>query len=162
MQYKTFSIPATSSDSAEEQLNAFLRSNKIISVQKEFISSPCQMWCFLVEYMAENALQKTGGKIDYMKILSQEDFALFSKLREIRKKIAAEEKLPAYAVFTDEQLANLVKTKPETIESMQKINGIGSMKAEKYGAEFLKALAPSQNSKQNDTSTQKNAEFDIF
>ena len=137
MQYKTFSLPAGGSQAAEEKLNVFLRTNAIISVAKEFNSAE-NCWCFLVEYTGEE--QKTVSKVDYMKILSQEEFAVFSKLREIRKKYAESEKLPAYAIFTDEQLSRLIKEKPATISEMQKIKGITALKAEKYGAEFLKAL----------------------
>jgi len=167
MQYKTFSLAAGSSELAEENLNAFLRSNKIISVSKEFVSAE-KCWCFLVEYIAESTSQKISSKIDYMKVLSQEDFAIFSKLRELRKKLATEEKIPAYAVFTDEQLSRIVLEKPSDIQKMQKISGIGEMKAQKYGSAFLKILNPSNpnnltNSKAKEEGHEpKNVEFDIF
>ena len=119
MQYKTFSLPAGSSELAEENLNAFLRSHKIVSMCKEFCAAN-KCWCFLIEYIAESASVKSSAKIDYMKILSQEDFAVFSKLREIRKKFATEEKIPAYAVFTDEQLNQMIQKKPATVQDFQK------------------------------------------
>lgn len=142
MQYKSFIINTGDSQIAEEQLNAFLRSHRIITIQKEFVESKCS-WFFLVEYAEDFAETKTTRKIDYMKILSQEDFAVFSKLRELRKKIAVEEKIPAYAVFTDEQLSHIAREKPDTIQKLQTINGIGSSKAEKYGAAFIKIVGSS-------------------
>lgn len=120
-------------------MNAFLSSHRIISAQKEFCQAECS-WCFLLEYADDSFAAKNGGKVGYMKILSQEEFSVFSKLRELRKKFAAEEKIPVYAVFTDEQLSQIVKAKPADIQQMQKISGIGSSKAQKYGAAFLAAL----------------------
>ena len=120
-------------------MNAFLAGHRIISVQKEFFAQEC-CWCFLIEYADESFGTKSSSKTDYMKVLSQEEFAVFSRLRELRKRIAAKEQIPAYAVFTDEQLSQLVKTKPQNLSQMQKISGIGSSKAEKYGEAFLKAL----------------------
>jgi len=42
------------------------------------------------------------GKVDYKEIAEAGDFALFSKLREVRKKLAEENGLPIYAVCTNE------------------------------------------------------------
>ena len=139
MQYKTFFLPIFGSEQAEMQLNSFLRTNRIITVQKEFLQNE-RGWCFLVEYTNDADSTKATGKVDYMKILSQEDFAIFSKLRELRKTIAAQEQIPAYAVFTDEQLSHIAREKPDTLQKLQKINGIGSAKAEKYGNIFIKLL----------------------
>lgn len=170
MQYKTFVIPADSSPASEEALNLFLRSERIISVQKEFISSPSPQWCFLVEYMNDGTAARTGAKIDYMKVLTSEEFAVFSRLREVRKKIATEEHIPAYAVFTDEQLSKLVTQKVDSIEKMQKISGIGQAKAEKFGKSFLDVLKnPKESGENKENHAQNQAEnqssndkFDLF
>lgn len=148
MQYKFFTIPAGGSEPAENELNKFLSANKIVTVQKEF-SPNVPAWCFLIEYIQDGNSSKTS-KIDYMKVLSQEDFSVFSKLREIRKKIATEEQIPAYAVFTDEQLAQIVKTKPDSIQKLQLISGIGQSRAEKYGRQFIELLYPSENTKRDE------------
>ena len=49
--------------------------------------------------------------IDYRQILSEEDFAVFAKLRDLRKKLAENTGVPVYAVFTNEQLAQIVLKK---------------------------------------------------
>ncbi|MCB0376036.1 MAG: HRDC domain-containing protein, partial [Sinomicrobium sp.] len=65
-------------------------------------------------------------------------FARFSRMREIRKTIAREEAIPAYAVFTDEELAAIAKMEPPLTEAgLKTIKGIGKKKVEKYGAYFL-------------------------
>ncbi len=115
MQFKLFSIPATGNAESEEELNRFLRSHRAVSVQKELINGHTACWCFCVEYLLNSPLPegKTGGggrqRVDYKEILSAEDFALFVRLREARKQLAATEAIPVYAVCTNEQLAEMVK-----------------------------------------------------
>ena len=69
----------------------------------------------------------------------------FQKCGNYEKKIALEEKIPAYAVFTDEQLSRLAKEKPDNLSKMQNINGIGQAKTEKYGKAFLPLINPTEN-----------------
>ncbi len=64
-------------------------------------------------------------------------FQQFSKLREIRKKVAAEESIPAFAVFTDEELAAMAKLETITKKDMLSIKGIGDKKVERYAEHFL-------------------------
>jgi hypothetical protein len=45
------------------------------------------------------------AKVDYRELLSAGDFVLFAKLRILRKGMAEREAVPAYALFTNEQLA---------------------------------------------------------
>jgi superfamily II DNA helicase RecQ len=78
--------------------------------------------------------------VDYKEVLNEADFAVFSRLRDLRKVIAEKEAVPAYAIFTNEQLAAMVTGKVESLTEMGKIDGIGAARIEKYGAAFLKAL----------------------
>ena len=60
-------------------------------------------WAILVEYLessGKSADVTIRGKVDYKDVLSAGDFSLYSKLREIRKKLAEENGLPVYAVCT--------------------------------------------------------------
>ena len=143
-------------------MNAFLAGHRIICIQKEFCAAECS-WCFLIEYAEDTFGKSAATKTDYMQILSKEEFAVFSKLRELRKKFSIEEKIPAYAVFTDEQLFQLVKTNPQSVAQMQKINGIGQSKAQKYGEAFLERLngkIAASSAAMTDGATQNEA--DIF
>jgi hypothetical protein len=54
------------------------------------------------------------GKVDYREVLSAQDFAVFSKLREVRKGLAEKEGVPPYTIFTNEQLAAVVRQKVTT------------------------------------------------
>ena len=70
------------------------------------------------------------------------DEELFERLREWRVQRAAEEKVPAYVVFTDLTLQAIAETKPEDPRGLLKISGIGQTKVEKYGEAVLAICAP--------------------
>ncbi len=72
--------------------------------------------------------------MDYKNVLSEEHFKVFSQLRAYRKQIAEQDAVPAYAVFTDAELALLAQSADLTEQSMLKIDGIGKKRVEKYGA----------------------------
>ena len=76
-------------------------------------------------------------KVDYAKVLDEAIFKRFSKMREIRKRLATEESLPAYAIFTDEELSNMAKIEDLSLAKMKTIKGIGEKKVEKYGLHFI-------------------------
>lgn len=137
MQFKLFTIPVSDSGAALEELNRFLRGHKTLAVDKHLIASEDSAnWCFCVSYIA-NALppdEKTNQKKDYKNLLSLEVFEVFSKLRKIRKELAEQEAVPAYAIFTDEELAGIAGLEELTISNLQKVSGIGIKKTEKYGA----------------------------
>ena len=63
------------------------------------------------------------------------------RLREIRKQIGLEEDIPAYAVFTNEELAGIAKIEVLTLESLRNVPGIGEKKAEKFGPRFIESLS---------------------
>ena len=64
------------------------------------------------------------------------DPALYSMLKDLRKKIAKNLDLPPYVVFQDPSLEAMATTYPTTVEELQNIPGVGSGKAKRYGKEF--------------------------
>ncbi len=143
MQIKIFSVPVVGGELVNEELNAFLRGRKILQVEQEPVSGTGgAYWSFCIRYIdgsVKSSAIKRERK-DYKQVLSPEDFERFSRLRAIRKAIAEEDAVPAFAVFTDEELAGLAGLEEFNISSMKKIKGIGEKKSEKYGERFMKAL----------------------
>ena len=142
MQIKIVTIPIGDSGLAQEELNRFLRGHKVLEVENKLISNENgAYWCFCIKYI-ESQMQTISlerkEKVDYRQVLDTETFAKFAKLREIRKKVAEEQAVPAYAIFTDEELSHLAKLEEITEKTMQSIKGIGEKKAEKYGKYFIK------------------------
>ncbi len=142
MQIKLYTIPVNNVQDHEEDLNKFLRGHKIVEIDKHLVQTGTSYsWCICISYI-ETSFQKEQGaartKIDYMKVLDADTFAKFSKLRQIRKQIAAENAVSAYIVFTDAELAEMAKLPELTINKLKTIKGIGDKKAEKYGEQFIK------------------------
>ena len=65
---------------------------------------------------------------------------LFEALRQLRKKLAEEEVLPAYIVLSDKILHQLSTERPTTIEAFGNISGIGEYKKKKYGKAFTELI----------------------
>ncbi len=158
------SIPATGDLDAEEELNRFLRSHRVVSVQKELVAeSATACWCFCIEYLPGGKPGGDGGKgrsrIDYKDVLSEADFAVFARLREERKRLAANEAVPVYAVCTNEQLAEMARSRATTIAALKTIEGFGDAKADKYGESLLAAIRDSggpQTESGDETAGQRN------
>lgn len=146
MAYRVFNIPAMagSGDEASE-LNAFLRGHKVVAVNREFVQDGASSrWCFCVEYLdgTPPAGGVASGKIDYREVLDDEQFARFRVLREARKKVAEEDGVPVYAVFSNDQLAEMAKIEGGPDEAaLRKISGIGEKKIARYGRRFLELAA---------------------
>ena len=65
---------------------------------------------------------------------------IFDTLRELRTKIATAKNIPPYIVFSDKTLKDLSTKQPQSKEEMLAVHGIGEVKFEKYGKEFLSLL----------------------
>ena len=62
------------------------------------------------------------------------DEDLYERLRTWRSRVAADQKVPAYVVFTDATLVALAERRPGTPEQLLAIAGIGPRKLGQYGA----------------------------
>jgi len=69
---------------------------------------------------------------------SQSD--LFERLRTLRKEIATTNNIPPYVVFSDKTLRELAIVQPQSRREMLEIHGVGEVKFERYGEEFLVCL----------------------
>ncbi len=65
---------------------------------------------------------------------------LFDHLRHLRKEIATREHVPPYVVFSDATLKDMCRVQPATLDEMLDVKGIGEMKLNKYGQEFLDCI----------------------
>jgi len=68
------------------------------------------------------------------------DPELFDRLRKLRKRIADREGIAAFIVFSDASLRQMVARKPTTPSGLLAVSGVGKIKLERYGSEFLAAI----------------------
>ncbi len=80
-------------------------------------------------------VSSTGGP------LGPEEEALFQRLRALRKELADRQRVPAYIVFSDKVLLEMVARRPATEQDLLDVPGVGPAKLKKYGSAFLEALA---------------------
>ena len=147
MQLKVFILPIKNLVAAEAEMNAFLRSHRMLAVKKEFVpDGENSFWTFCVEYLESAPVASSGGglsgrpKVDYKEVLKPEEFEVFSRLREWRKGVAEKEGVPVYVVFTNEQLAEMVKKRVSTKAALKEIEGVGEARVEKYSDAALERL----------------------
>lgn len=72
--------------------------------------------------------------------LSEPQKEMFEGLRTLRAGLAAEQSVPAYFVFSDRSLIDMVMRMPGTMREMGEVSGVGAAKLKRYGAVFLEAL----------------------
>lgn len=76
---------------------------------------------------------------------------LFDELKKLRNKIAHEENVPAYLIFSDSSLLDLATYLPLTKNDLPAISGFGAFKIEKYGEAFLEKVLDYCNDHSLDT-----------
>ena len=69
------------------------------------------------------------------------DEILFARLRELRKGLADERKVPAYVIFGDATLRQLAREYPETESALEGIFGMGEKKRAEFGVTFTTFIA---------------------
>jgi ATP-dependent DNA helicase RecQ len=72
--------------------------------------------------------------------LTEDEEALFVRLKGLRKELADRQRVPAYIVFSDKVLMEMVVRRPETPSELLELAGVGPAKLDKYGDAFLEAL----------------------
>ena len=84
--------------------------------------------------------RSTSSRKNKVAALSDLDAAAFSELKTLRLELAKERTVPAYVIFSDATLLDMIAKRPTTRKEMLEVNGVGPGKFEKYGDIFLVAL----------------------
>ena len=148
MAFKFFVVPIRNSEVAESELNGFLRKHTVLSLDRRWVDQGSNsFWSFCIDYLDPTGRDGKGGgagrqasRVDYREVLPERDFALFTRLRDLRKEIAQAEGVPVYTVFNNDQLAQIVQKRARSKADLEAIVGVGEARIEKYGARFLEFL----------------------
>lgn len=87
--------------------------------------------------LPEKKEKKAAGKTS---AAGAADPGLYQKLRALRARLAREQGVPAYVVFTDAALEDMCRRRPESAAQFLEVSGVGQKKLERYGEAFLKAI----------------------
>lgn len=151
-----FAIPALHPEDAQPQLNAFCAAHRVVAVERQFVTAGLEsFWALCVVVAAGpgplpdtlKAPERRSGsrgatlaRIDYKTVLNAADFAVYAALRGWRKATAEQEGVPVYAVFTNEQLAEIAQRRVATLAELGEIDGIGAARLQRYGAAVIALL----------------------
>ena len=105
---------------------------KLTSAGKKFRKKPESFMIVLDNEFSEDDEDDEGGSGS-----SALDPALYSMLKDLRKKISKNLQLPPYVIFQDVSLEQMATVYPVTLDDLQNIQGVGAGKARRYGKEFV-------------------------
>ena len=138
-------IPVHDPSQAAAELDAFLTTHRVVAVDRELIHDGARsVWAVCVSWIdgpERKSAPSTRGQIDWKEVLGPEDFAVFARLRSLRKDLAQTHGVPLYAIFTNDQLAAMVQRGVTTLADLGAIEGVGPSRVERFGRSFLDALA---------------------
>ena len=77
------------------------------------------------------------------------DVALFDSLRSLRYDIATEEQVPAYIIFSNASLYDMVQKKPRSYGEFLSVVGVGRVKAARYADRFIERISNFEKSHEN-------------
>ena len=144
MPFKFFTIPVRDPQAAEASLNAFVGARRVITVERQFVANgDNSLWAVCVSYVEAESRpspDKRQGRVDYRELLPPEEFAVFAKLRALRKELAEREGVPLFAICSNDQLADMVRRRLMSLEGLGGLGGVGKARLEKYGEAFVGLL----------------------
>lgn len=90
--------------------------------------------------LRRDTIRKASRRPAVKALVSDEDAPLLSALKAKRRALAEAAKVPAYVIFPDKTLIEMAETRPQTLDQMAGIGGVGAKKLERYGALFLDVI----------------------
>ena len=146
MALRFFVVPVNDSGDFEQDLNGFLASHKVVSIDRRLIDQGTNsFWAICVDYLrhaqgeANRNPNLSRNRIDYKTVLPPEEFKEAAHTCANWQDLAQIEAVPVYALFTNEQLAKWFNDAaiPGTTWRME---GIGDSKIDKYAERLLPLL----------------------
>jgi superfamily II DNA helicase RecQ len=91
----------------------------VLTVERQLVDNgPSSFWSFCVDFLVPGAepagaasTRPAGAKakVDYREVLQPDEFAVYARLRDLRKELSVKESVPVYMIFSNEQLAQMVQ-----------------------------------------------------
>ena len=144
MQIKTFIIPCVGAEATEAELNKFLRSQRILVVDRHF-SESIGGWAVMVQYQDGEATRssafETKDAKDYSKELSPPEYERFILLKKARTELSKANNCPAYLILTNEEIAQLSKFEKITLDLLKAgVQGIPQRRLNDHGQAIIQLL----------------------
>ncbi|MEP6794740.1 MAG: HRDC domain-containing protein [Saprospiraceae bacterium] len=126
----------------QEAINSFMESVTVKKTATQFVIGQPDFWSVLVFY--ENGKTHKNGSRESDKIsfdpeveLTEEEKQILGALKQWRRDRAKEVNVPEYLVCHNAELITVSKTRPRSMEDLNKIKGFGDQKISKYGDDII-------------------------
>jgi superfamily II DNA helicase RecQ len=137
----------------DDDLRDFIKDKEVVSIRDHlFIRNEVPYLTMIIKYFPLrpelDSKMAPQGKRDepWREMLTEADMGLFNLFRDWRSQRCKKEGVPPYVILTNAQLAHVVKSRPQSLAELMKIEGVGKAKADKYGEDILRiskvSLAP--------------------
>ncbi|MEA5045485.1 MAG: RQC domain-containing protein, partial [Petrimonas sp.] len=117
---------------------------KITKKGKEFLKKPVSFKITKEDYEDETDIEELESEEGVITSgggnSGAADPALFSMMKDLRKKISKKLNVPPYVIFQPASLEAMATSYPVTLEELQNIPGVGAGKAKRYGQEFIELI----------------------
>ncbi|MFT5245278.1 MAG: ATP-dependent DNA helicase RecQ [Litorivivens sp.] len=127
-------------------VNGFLRKEvetygtlKLTDIGQKFIENPTSFE--LIQEMDYSDVDDENVVVSAKAGGGATDSTLFNLLKDLRKSFAKGKDLPPYVIFQEPSLEEMATSYPVNIDELTQIGGVGSGKAKKFGAPFIKLIA---------------------
>ncbi|MDR0812445.1 MAG: DNA helicase RecQ [Oscillospiraceae bacterium] len=91
------------------------------------------------------AVSKSGGRSKSTVPVYGVAEPLLASLKAMRKSLADEQGVPAFVIFSDATLVDMAQKRPKTLLDMRSVSGVGAVKCQRYGEQFLQTLLSFQD-----------------
>ncbi len=91
--------------------------------------------------LRKDTIRKAARRPAVKAMVAEEDAPLLSALKAKRRALAEAARVPAYVIFPDRTLIEMAEKRPQTLDDMARIGGVGAKKLERYGDTFLEVIA---------------------
>lgn len=131
----------------DTELRRFIADKEVLSIREHFfVYETLPHIAFTVIYRplvepVTKPVQTRQRDESWRKLLTEQDLPLFNQMRDWRAEKAKHDGVPPYVIFTNRQLAQIVKARPGSLADLARVEGVGKAKLEKYGGPILSLLA---------------------
>lgn len=142
MQIKVFHIRLDKEHFIKDQeiINEFLENVNFKKSSVHLIESKVNFWSVLIHYEPKELTEENQESEIEEEPLSEEEEEIVKVLKDWRIDTSKEEMLPAYMILSNKTIHSLAKVKPNKIEDLDKVYGIGEKKKEQYGESLVALL----------------------
>jgi ATP-dependent DNA helicase RecQ len=86
-------------------------------------------------------VKKSASRTKRAASAATKDESLFQALRTLRLDLAREQGVPPYVIFHDSTLLDMARERPDSLDHLSQLSGVGQAKLTKYGEAFLEVIA---------------------